>query len=301
MNVLNSKNESLIMYSKQVEIFKKHFSNIHQKRLRLDQMPPLVLTSSLQAILNRLIEKNEKVEGLMSTANSCIKRMEKLCADDMAIRMAVQNGVNMQVAKQVVHNSVNAQNLQMTKQAVHNSVNAQNLQMTKQAVHNANTQNLQMTKQAVFERVHVIVNDITMKIKDIHSCYLQLKKECDEFEEEMRKNPSGGEQRELLESINYIDQTYQSCAGFVQHALTEFDGIVNSTSQLLNDFSKYRRRMQENRAMVQTPISSPGELRVEPVQSIHTSKSGKGWTCSICGIVNDINAITCDGCLQRRI
>ena len=58
--VLNSKNETLAIYSQQVVIFKQQFSSIQSKRMQLDRMSPLVLSPSQQSILQHMKEKKEQ-------------------------------------------------------------------------------------------------------------------------------------------------------------------------------------------------------------------------------------------------
>lgn len=257
--VLNSKNETLAIYSQQVVIFKQQFSSIQSKRMQLDRMSPLVLSPSQQSILQHMKEKKEQIEYGMNSTSSCITKIDKLCADDMVIRLAV----------------VNEEKLHMNNSA----------------------------KQLAYERVKTISNDVSMKLSELENFYSSLKNDCELFEGEIKLNPAGNEQRDLLERINQVDELYRNCIGFVTHALTEFENIVNSLSQLFNSFSQYRKQMQDKRAVYRLPPPSPSsEHMIEPSsRSSSQSSMGKGWTCSICGIVNDIKSITCDGCLQRRI
>ena len=71
--VLNSKNETLAIYSQQVVIFKQQFSSIQSKRMQLDRMSPLVLSASQQSILQHMKEKKEQIEYSINSTSSCIK------------------------------------------------------------------------------------------------------------------------------------------------------------------------------------------------------------------------------------
>ena len=257
--VLNSKNETLAIYTQQVTIFKQQFSSIQSKRMQLDRMSPLVLSASQQSILQHMKEKKEQIEYSINSTSSCITKIDKLCADDMVIRLAVVN---------------------------------------EEKLHMNNSE-----RQLAYEKVKSKANDVSMKLSELENFYSSLKNDCELFEGEIKQNPAGNEQRDLLERINQVDELYRNCTGFVTHALTEFENIVNSLSQLFNSFAQYRKQMQDKRAAYRIPPPSPSSEHMIELSSRSSSQSsmGKGWTCSICGIVNDIKSITCDGCLQRRI
>lgn len=127
---------------------------------------------------------------------------------------------------------------------------------------------------------------------------------CDAAEKEMEKDAEYAQRRELVEDISSIDRIYASCTSVTSSDRKELESIASSLTVMQKDFFDFGKRMQEMRQARKrdscshpvSPVSSGGMERADS-QPVHV----KGWTCSVCGIVNDNSKVICDGCFQRHI
>ncbi|OAO15912.1 hypothetical protein AV274_2366 [Blastocystis sp. ATCC 50177/Nand II] len=127
---------------------------------------------------------------------------------------------------------------------------------------------------------------------------------CDAAEKEMEKDAEYAQRRELVEDISSIDRIYASCTSVTSSDRKELESIASSLTVMQKDFFDFGKRMQEMRQARKrdscshpvSPVSSGGLERADS-QPVHV----KGWTCSVCGIVNDNSKVICDGCFQRHI
>ena len=131
------------------------------------------------------------------------------------------------------------------------------------------------------------------------------KEEAMKKEEELEKEKEYADRKQLLQDINDIDQIYSSCVTVTSRDFKDFESIASSLTTMQKNFADFQNRMDEMRKERQRDSCS----RSLSPRSVDNSEAAtevalpciKGWTCTICGIVNDTSTVVCDGCFHRHI
>ena len=122
----------------------------------------------------------------------------------------------------------------------------------------------------------------------------QLKKLLKRFEIEPRES-TWNSRRQLTETVSMLDRIYNSCVEYTQSKIKEYESLWQSLTTTTNDFAIFRENERKKR-LSKGVVKEEKETK-ETHEPLHVQN---GWTCVICGIVNEQKKVLCDGCNQRH-
>ena len=123
----------------------------------------------------------------------------------------------------------------------------------------------------------------------------QLKELLKRFEIEPRES-TWNSRKQLTETVSMLDRIYCSCVEYTQSKIKEYESLWQSLTTTLKDFVMFQENERKKR--LSTGFVKEEKEVKEIREPLHIQN---GWTCVICGIVNDQKKVLCDGCNQRHI
>lgn len=259
-----TKTEGLSICEKQLQLLTIKCSSIQLKRNEVQVVGRSIsaqLRPEVKSLYQRAVKAQDALEKTRSRASTMVGRIEKMATDELQVRLAVQN----------------------------------------------------MTRMGGVEKVRVmLLANVERNRKEAESVMAQVRQQfdsvvmsCDQLEKELEKEKEYADRKQLLQDINDIDQIYSSCVTVTSRDFKDFESIASSLTTMQKNFADFQNRMDEMRKERQRDSCS----RSLSPRSVDNSEAAtevalpciKGWTCTICGIVNDNSTVVCDGCFHRHI
>ena len=259
-----TKTECLSICEKQLQLLTIKCSSIQLKRGEVQVVGRSVsaqLRPEVRSLYQRAVKAQDALEKTRSRASTMVGRIEKMATDELQVRLAVQN----------------------------------------------------MTRMGGVEKVRVmLLANVERNRKEAESVMAQVRQQfdsvvmsCDQLEKELEKEKEYADRKQLLQDINDIDQIYSSCVTVTSRDFKDFESIASSLTTMQKNFADFQNRMDEMRKERQRDSHnrslSPRSVDNSEMATEVALPCIKGWTCTICGIVNDNSTVVCDGCFHRHI